>query len=117
MAKNRPPRVLRQQQKEQPRPQTSVAITAKLQQAVAHHQRGQLAQAETLYREILAWAPTHFDALHFLAGMQYQRGQYQAAVELLQKAIKQKPNHATACANLGLALQQLKNLEKALDSY
>ena len=41
-------------------------IANAFQNAVNLHQRGQLAQAELLYRAILKQAPKHFDALHFL---------------------------------------------------
>ena len=115
MTKNRP--ALRQQQTKREPSQEYAAIAAKLQQAVAHHQRGQLAQAESLYRAILAQVPTHFDALHFMGGMQYQKGQYQAAVDSLQKAIGTNPSQAAAHSNLGLALEKLNKLEQALASY
>ena len=34
-----------------------------LQAAVAHHRAGRLAEAEKLYRQVLAGDPNHFDAL------------------------------------------------------
>ena len=114
MAKNRPQRRLCLGQKPA---QPSAAVTAKLQQAVAHHRCGQLAQAERLYREILEQVPTHFDALHFVGGLQYQKGQYGAAVDLFQRAIRISPGQAAAYSNLGLALQKLKKFDQALASY
>src|SRR5438093_9312802 len=116
MARNHPPRALGQQQQKQPSPPASAAITAKLQLAVALHQRGQLAEAERLYLEILAQVPTDAHGLYLLGALQYQKGEHQAAVELLQKAIIEDHNYAAAYANLGLALQELKELERALAS-
>ena len=37
-----------------------------LQAAIAQHQAGRLAEAEALYRRILAGFPRHPDALHFM---------------------------------------------------
>src|SRR5438094_9997000 len=116
MAKFHPQRAVARQPK-QTKSRASEAIAPKFQRAVAHHQCGQFALAEGLYCEILAEVPTHFDALHFLGGLQYQKGEYQAAAELIQKAINEKTNDATAHANLGLANHKLRNLEKALASY
>ena len=78
MAKDRPP-LTPDQQKEQPQQQASAAITAKFQQALAFHMQGQLAQAELLYREILAQVPDHFDALHLRGVLEGQRKNSAAA--------------------------------------
>ena len=34
--------------------------------ALQHHQQGQLAQAEALYRKVLEASPQHANALHYL---------------------------------------------------
>ena len=60
------------QPKQRKSPQ-SPEIAKKLQQALALHQQGQLAQAEPLYRAILKQAPTHFDALHLLGACSGQQ--------------------------------------------
>ena len=39
---------------------------ALLAEALAAHRQGRLAEAEALYRRILALVPQHFDALHLL---------------------------------------------------
>jgi hypothetical protein len=39
-------------------------LTQALETAVAHHQAGRLAEAEQLYRQILARFPDHPDTLH-----------------------------------------------------
>ena len=110
-------RMRRGQQKTQQPPREYAAIAAKLQQAVAHQQRGYLTQAESLCREILAQAPMNFNALHLLGVVQAQQGQYQAAVEFIQKALKENPKQASAYLNLGLALQKLNQSKEALASY
>ncbi len=40
--------------------------TTAFQTALAHHQAGQLREAEALYRQILAAQPQHADAWHLL---------------------------------------------------
>ena len=54
--------------------------SALLNQAVACHRMGELAQAEQLYRQILHAQPRHFDGLHLLGIVHHQRGEYREAV-------------------------------------
>jgi protein O-GlcNAc transferase len=113
----RSPGVHHQQQHEQLRTRANAAVEAKVQKALSFHQRGALADAERLYREILAQVPKHFDALHLLGVTQHQRGQAEAAVELIKQAIKLNPNQAAAYSNLGNALKDLKRHAEALACY
>ena len=88
-----------------------------LQQAVAHHQGGRLAQAQALYREVLILAPRQFDALHLLGVIARQQGDAPLAVELIGQAIAINPAQATPHCNLGAALQDLGRSADALASY
>ena len=88
-----------------------------LQQALALHQQGQLAEAERLYRGVLAQIPTNFDALQLLGALQNQRGNYAEAVGLLGAALALQPGHAAAQHNLGIAQLSLKRLDEALASF
>jgi tetratricopeptide (TPR) repeat protein len=92
-------------------------IHAKLQQAVAFHQRGHLAEAESLYREILEQAPAHFDALHLLGVVQHQCGRHESAIELIQRALEIDANKAPLHSNAGLVLQKLGRSQDALASF
>jgi hypothetical protein len=47
-----------------------------LEQAIAHHQNGSLAEAERLYLQILKGQPGHFDALHLLGVVRHQQGKH-----------------------------------------
>ncbi len=85
------------------------AIAAVFERAVGHHQRGELAQAEPLYREILAQAPVHFDALHLLGIARMQQGAHKDAIDLIRRAVDvdpRNPNKAAALSNLGIALSE-----------
>ena len=91
-------------------------MNAKIQQAFAHHQRGELAQAETLYREVLALAPGHSGVLHMLGLVQHQLHRPEEAAELIRAAIAIDPAQAAAHANLALVLQVLRDYDGALAS-
>lgn len=84
--------------------QAQAALAQLLQQALAHHQQGRLAQADALYREILRIDPNHFDALHLGGVIAYQQGRLEAAVESIGRALTRVSTQAAPYSNLGLAL-------------
>ncbi len=85
--------------------------------AVAHHQAGRLAEAEALYRQVLAVAPDHGDALHLLGVLAHQTGHSEAAVGLIERAVV-AGNHAPEVqTNLGLVLQTLGRFEAAAAAF
>jgi predicted O-linked N-acetylglucosamine transferase (SPINDLY family)/regulator of sirC expression with transglutaminase-like and TPR domain len=88
-----------------------------LQKAIAHHNAGQLPQAESLYRQILQISPNHFDALHLLGQIACQTGQAAVALELIDRAIQINPEHAEAHFNRGNALFSLQQYQAAVHSY
>jgi tetratricopeptide (TPR) repeat protein len=88
-----------------------------LRSAVSLHQAGRLAEAEDLYRRILAAQPRHFDSLHLLGVILHQRGEYAAAVRQIDAAIGINPDIAQAHNNRGVALQALGRREDALASF
>jgi hypothetical protein len=88
-----------------------------LQQALALHRRGQLAQAEGLYAEILKLQPKHFDALHLLGVIALQAQEHQRAVDLINQAIELYPHNAAFYSSRGAALQELKQYDAAIASY
>jgi Flp pilus assembly protein TadD len=55
-----------------------------LEQALRHHRAGRLQEAEALYRQILATAPNHADALHMLGVLSAQTGKQEAAAGLIE---------------------------------
>jgi protein O-GlcNAc transferase len=104
------------QPRELPTPEADAAVALQLQQAVWLHQQGQLAQAETLYRQVLRKGPGHFDAFHFLGLLYLQSGQTNAAIESIRKALKINPNHAVAHSNISNAFRVLNRHSEALAS-
>ena len=90
---------------------------ALLAEALAAHRQGRLDQAEACYRRILALMPRHFDALHLLGVIAYQRRDSQAAVQLIGQALQLDPRSAPAYVNLAAAQRALGEAEAALASY
>lgn len=62
-----------------------------LEQAVQHHRGGRLAEAEELYRTLLAASPDDADALHLLGLLRAQRGDAAGGRELIRRAIAIRP--------------------------
>ena len=93
------------------------SLNQTLGEAVAHHQRGNLADAERLYRTVLQADKGNFDALHLLGIIHTQRGNFAEAVKFLTDAAKRNPASADAHSNLGNALMEAKRHEEAIASY
>jgi protein O-GlcNAc transferase len=87
---------------------------------IAHHQAGQLAEAEKNYRLALERQPDQPDALHLLGVLAIQVGRHDVAAELIGRAVRQNGKNniknPAYLANLGLALQHLGRLDEALNS-
>ncbi|MBF0294685.1 MAG: tetratricopeptide repeat protein [Magnetococcales bacterium] len=93
--------------------QGNLSLEEALQQAIAHHHAGRLAEAEPLYRAILQLQPRHPDAQHNLGILAWQHGHHQAALTHLLTALEVDPGHAqyrASCCeiltHLGTALQK-----------
>jgi len=85
--------------------------------ALQHHQAGRLAEAEALYRQILAQQPQHADALHGLGLIACATGQHAGAFRLISSAISHAPNHAAYHSNLAVACSHLGRTEDAVACY
>ena len=94
-----------------------MTIPEALQIALQNHQAGRLAEAEALYRQILAVQPNHADALHFLGVIANQAGRHDLAVEWIRQAIVLKPNNPAAHSNLGEAFRTMGRLDEATVAY
>ncbi|MBM3838681.1 MAG: tetratricopeptide repeat protein [Verrucomicrobia bacterium] len=87
---------------------------ALLRQALAHHQAGRLAEAETLYRKILQNNPCHSEALRLLGALARQRGESDAALNFLERALRSNPNSAWACFDLARLEIDRKEIDAAV---
>ncbi|MDD5250924.1 MAG: tetratricopeptide repeat protein [Rhodocyclaceae bacterium] len=93
------------------------AVDALLAAALAHHQAGRAALAEGLYRQVLAAAPDHAEALHLLGVLLHQRGEHADAMTLMRRALRAGPGVAKYHNNLGSALNALKESSEALACF
>ena len=85
--------------------------------AVQHHQAGQLAEAENFYRQVLAGDRNHFGSLHHLGIIALQRGQPQAAIEPIGRAIAIDGRNPECHYNIAFAFQSLGRLNEAAGHY
>jgi predicted O-linked N-acetylglucosamine transferase (SPINDLY family) len=96
---------------------TSNAIAEAIQIARQHHLAGRLPEAESIYREILAERPDQVEALQLLGMLAAQVDQFDAAVELIQRAIAINSSNASYYNNLGNALRSQGRLDDAIAAY
>jgi len=94
----------------------SIKVDIKLRHGLALHNAGKLAEAETVYKDILKINPKHFDALQLLGAIAIQFSKYEYAFELLSFALKLNSSNANVHNNLSIALKELKRFEEALAS-
>ncbi len=85
--------------------------------ALQHHQSGRLAEAEALYRQILAVEPRHADALHLLGVIAHQVGRDDLAIDLIRQAIALAPDVPHYHSNLGEACRAIGELDEAIAAY
>jgi tetratricopeptide (TPR) repeat protein len=88
-----------------------------LAEAVMRHHAGCYAEAEQLYRAVLAVEPQAPDALHGLGLLAIQAGHFPDAVRLLETAIRLDSHQSTYYLNLGNALQLHGEPESAIHAY
>jgi protein O-GlcNAc transferase len=94
-----------------------MTIDEAMKQAIDHHRDGRMAEAERLYRAILAAAPQHSDANHNLGLIALHVGKAEAALPLFGAAIAARPDISMYHVSLGNALQSLGRADEAEASY
>jgi tetratricopeptide (TPR) repeat protein len=85
--------------------------------ALQNHRQRRMAEAEGLYRQVLAVDPNHIDALHMLGVLAYQAGRPEAAVDLIGRAIALHGENPSFHNNIGEALRYLGRLDEALAHF
>ena len=93
------------------------SLSLLLGQGVEHHRAGRAAQAEAVYRQILALDPDHAEANHLLGVLAHQHGQLDRAADLMAKAIARRPGYAEAHNNLGNLLRDQGRRGAAAAAY
>jgi len=95
----------------------ATAVDDEVAAALAAHQRGDPATAEHRYRAVLARAPDHPTATHFLGVILYQQRQLDAALPLLLRSVAAVPGEPEFHNNLGLALAAADRTDEAIAAY
>lgn len=91
-------------------------VGALLGEALALHQRGEVAKAEPIYRRVLAEDPDNAQATQLLGVVYLQRGDAASAVQLLAKAVDLEPDNPQYLGDLGVAQNAANMFEEALRS-
>ena len=94
-----------------------MSISETLQKALKHHQKGELQQAEAIYRQVLQLEPNNADALHLLGMIAYRAGKNETAIELIEKAIAVNQAFPIYHNNAGTVYHTLNKLDKAIACY
>ncbi len=94
-------------------PADPLPLPVAMAQGMAHQRAGRLAQAEAVFRQILARDPDHADALFALGFALSRRGDSAAALPLLQRTTEIRPAHAAAWNTLATVLNALSRHAEA----
>ncbi len=95
----------------------SLAATADLlEQGLALHRRGAVAEAAARYADVLRADPDNADALYGLGLIACQRGRFDEGADWASKALAANPQHARAHVLFGRSLNALGRKEEALAS-
>ena len=77
-------------------------IEKSIENALREHSAGRMAEAEAMYRKILAEQPDYAPALHLLGVALSQQGNKRAGIEYISRAISKNPQVADFHSNLAL---------------
>jgi len=88
-----------------------------IQDALPHHQAGDIQKARAIYNELLANEPNNVDALQLLGILEAQEQNFGAALKLLERATTNNPNLPALHNNLGNVLKKLGKFDKAKQQY
>lgn len=92
----------------------TAANAALMDDAIALHNQGRIAEATALYKEVLASDPRNADALHLLGLCLHQSGDSERGSALIKKALVLKPYEAAYHSNLGVCLKATENYEESV---
>lgn len=89
------------------------SLDSMLREGAGHHQAGNYAAAETLYRKILAARPREATTLYLLGTLEYQTDRLEDAAQHLHQSVKIQPDNPDARNSLGLVLTEKRRYNDA----
>ncbi len=95
----------------------SASVDLILQRGIAAQAAENFDLASDFYADVIEFAPDFAEGWNRRAGLEYQRGEYAAALEDLAMAIKLQPRHFGAMAGLGLVFERLGSAKGAYKAY
>lgn len=98
-------------------PASAEQIPETLRLAWIHHEAGRFAEAEALYRTILAATPDHTETIRSLGVLAHSQGQWDTAAELLGQAIAYDPEFVICHVNLADTYKMRGDKELAVEHY
>ncbi len=93
------------------------AVKGIIDAAFQMHKKGNLAQAEILYHQVLQHEPGNPFALYGVGAIAVARGEMEKAIPLLKKSMANGYHHEASYTHLGIALQSLNRFDEALAVY
>ncbi len=87
------------------------------QQAFADHENGKLQEAADGYQKVLSVEPDHPSALHLLGLIEFDRGNYETAIPLVEKSLELAPNEFQWILNYGMIMKMVGNYEISIACY
>ena len=101
----------------QPPDKSYLSKDDELKSAQQLHLKGNLTQADILYKRVLSLNPKSTKALSGLGTLKLQQEQDNEAIELLTSSLSIDPNQPTALSNLGVAFSNIEEYQNAIDQY
>lgn len=98
-------------------PVRELSLEDAVRMAIQLQMRGALDPARTLFERVLALAPDHPDALHFLGILEHQRGDGEQGLKLLRRSLELTPNEPGRHLNHGNVQLERGDVEGARRSY
>lgn len=95
---------------------SATTLPDRIDTAVAHHEAGRLADAEAIYRDVLADDPDDPEALNLLGLILQDRGEVAESVGMISRAVAIDPGYAEAHVNLSRGQRALRQAEAAAAS-
>ena len=92
-------------------------LNEEMRRAISFHKNGQLDQAEEIYKNVLISDPQQSDAQYLLGIISLNKGNYEAAIKLIDKAITIDPTKAPYYNDCAQAYTALGNTENAINYY
>jgi len=88
-----------------------------LQNAMAAHKAGRLAEAEAGYRQVLDHRPRHPKALYYLALLHFHRGDSETALQVIAQCLEYAPTNPHAWNTFGGMLVEAGRHAEAREAY